>query len=98
MKINFPTQQVNLNKQISGTEEEGGKEVPFSEFLNGALQQVSDLQNESDKLNDAFALGKTDNIHQVMIAAEKADLAMQFTVQVRNKILDAYNEIMRMPV
>lgn len=98
MKINFPTQQVNLNGNGAAGADNEDKDVSFSEFLNGALQKVSDLQNESDQLNEAFALGKTDNISQVMIATEKAEMAMQFTVQVRNKILDAYNEIMRMPV
>jgi len=56
------------------------------------------LELESQALANAFALGKTDNIHQVMIAAEKADIALQFTLQIRNKILDAYNEIMRMQI
>lgn len=99
MKIDFSTQQVNLNNQgILGSDKDNNDSVSFSDFLNGAIQQVSDLQNQSDQLNEDFALGKTDNIHQVMIAAEKADMALQFTVQIRNKILDAYSEIMRMPV
>jgi flagellar hook-basal body complex protein FliE len=49
-------------------------------------------------LTEDFAAGRTDNIHQVMIAAEKSDIALQFTMQIRNKILDAYNEIMRMQI
>jgi flagellar hook-basal body complex protein FliE len=43
-------------------------------------------------------MGLNDNLHQVMIASEKADIALQFTVQIRNKILEAYQEIMRMNV
>lgn len=70
----------------------------FSDYMKGALDKTNDLQIESSQITNDFAAGKTDNIHQVMIAAEKADIALQFTMQVRNKVLDAYNEIMRMQV
>jgi flagellar hook-basal body complex protein FliE len=72
--------------------------MSFGEFLQEALNKVSELQVQSEKLNEDFAAGRTDSIHEVMIATEKADIALQFTMQIRNKILDAYNEIMRMPV
>ncbi len=78
-----------------GTEEKG---VSFSDYLKAAINQVSDLQLGSEKITEDFAAGKTDNIHQVMIAAEKADVALQFTMQIRNKIMDAYSEIMRMQI
>lgn len=99
MRIETPVQslQNNFQKGISGSES-GTKGLSFGEFLNSAIQQVSGLQKESEKLNEALALGLTDNIHQVMIASEKASVAMQFTMQVRNKVLDAYQEIMRMPI
>lgn len=97
MKINFPVQQVNLNNSSNNsTQKTEGKS--FMEFLNNALSEVNRLQLESESLNEAFAMGRNDNIHQVMIAAEKAEIALQFTLQIRNKILDAYQEIMRMPV
>ncbi len=97
MKIDFPSQQVNLNTNVNNapSKSEG---VSFTEFLNSAVSDVNKLQLESERLNEAFAMGKNDNIHQVMIAAEKAEIALQFTVQIRNKILDAYQEIMRMQV
>jgi flagellar hook-basal body complex protein FliE len=72
--------------------------ISFSEFLNDALSKTNDLLVESQELTNDFAAGKTDNIHQVMIAAEKANIALQFTMQIRNKIMDAYNEIMRMQI
>ncbi|HOE56109.1 MAG TPA: flagellar hook-basal body complex protein FliE [Bacillota bacterium] len=97
MKVNFPTQQLNIN---TGTKNEVSKTkgLSFMDFLNNALQETNKLQLESEQLNEAFAMGKNDNLHQVMIAAEKADIALQFTIQIRNKILEAYQEIMRMPV
>jgi flagellar hook-basal body complex protein FliE len=72
--------------------------IPFSDYLNQALNNTNSLLLDSEKLADEFAAGKTDNIHQVAIASEKADLALQFTMQIRNKILDAYMEIMRMTI
>ncbi len=71
-------------------------EVSFRDFLKNELNKVNDLIIQSDRLSEDFAAGKTDNIHQVLIAVEKADIALQLTLQIRNKILDAYNEIMRM--
>ncbi|MFZ5987444.1 MAG: flagellar hook-basal body complex protein FliE [Bacillota bacterium] len=70
----------------------------FGDYLNEAIKQVSRLENESKMIAEDFAAGKTDNIHQVMIAGQKADIALQFTMQIRNKILDAYNEIMRIQI
>lgn len=97
MKISFPSQQININSNSTkSTDMSSG--VSFSEFLNDAVSNVNKLQLEAEALNEAFAMGRNDNLHQVMIAAEKADIALQFTIQVRNKILEAYQEIMRMPV
>lgn len=72
--------------------------VPFSDYLTQALDNTNNLLLDADRLADEFAAGKTDNIHQVTIAAEKADVALQFTMQIRSKILDAYSEIMRMQI
>ena len=72
--------------------------IPFSDYLNEALDNTNQLLLDSDKIATDFAAGKTDNIHQVVIAAEKADIALQFTMQIRTKIMDAYNEIMRMQI
>lgn len=97
MQINFPVQPINVNAN-SNSSEIKSEGVSFADFLNNAISDVNKLQLESERLNEAFAMGKNDNIHEVMIAAEKADIALQFTVQLRNKLLDAYQEIMRMPV
>jgi len=68
------------------------------DYLNSAIEKTNNLIIESEQLSEDFAAGKTDNIHQVIIAAEKADIAFQLTMQIRNKIMDAYNEIMRMQI
>ena len=72
--------------------------IPFSDYLKQALNSTNTLLVEADNLANDFAAGKIDNIHQVTIAAEKADVALQFTMQIRNKIMDAYSEIMRMQI
>lgn len=72
--------------------------IPFSDYLNEAVNNTNQLVLDSDRIAEDFAAGRTDNIHQVEIAAEKADIALQFVMQIRNKILDAYTEIMRMQI
>jgi len=72
--------------------------IPFSDYLKEALYNTNDLLLEADRLADDFAAGRTDNIHQVILAGEKANIALQFTLQIRNKLLDAYTEIMRMQI
>lgn len=98
MKIDFPSQLTNINSGANTVPDTGSAKVSFSDFLNNAISEVNNLQIQSEQLNEAFAMGKNDNIHQVMIAAEKADMALQLTIQLRNKVLEAYQEIMRMPI
>jgi len=76
--------------------EEGKKN--FGEFLTEALGEVNSLQQDAAKASFNLAAGNLQDISQVTIAAEKATIAMQLTMQVRNKVVDAYQEIMRMQV
>jgi flagellar hook-basal body complex protein FliE len=70
----------------------------FKEMLYDAIDTVSDLQRNADELMTKLAIGETQDIHQVMIAVEEVNLALQLTLQIRNKMLEAYQEIMRMQV
>ena len=70
----------------------------FAQTLNEAIENVNELQKTSDKAMQNLATGRTDNVAEVMISAEKADIALKLMVQVRNKIIDAYQEIMKMQV
>jgi len=70
----------------------------FSDTLKDAINSVNQLQVQSDKSIQNLASGKTDNIAEVMVAAEKADIALKVMVQVRNKMIDAYQDIMKMQV
>lgn len=70
----------------------------FAETLKEAVGQVNELQKTADVKAQELATGKTDDVAGVMLASEKADIALRTMVQVRNKIIDAYQEIMRMQV
>ena len=70
----------------------------FADTLKEAVNNVNDIQLDADRKAQELATGKTDDIAGVMIATEKADVALRAMVQVRNKIIDAYQEIMKMQV
>lgn len=70
----------------------------FGETIKSAVSGVNDLQVNADQLAQKLAVGDPVEIHQAMIAMQKASTALQFTIQVRNKIIDAYQEVMRMQV
>ncbi|HHX74335.1 MAG TPA: flagellar hook-basal body complex protein FliE [Firmicutes bacterium] len=74
---------------------EGGD---FAGMLKDALGEVNKLQVKADEAALQLANGQAEDVHQVMIAVEQAMLAMQLTVQIRNKILEAYQEIARMQI
>jgi len=70
----------------------------FGNLLQKALQEVDRLQDEAEAASRAFVEWKVEDLHQVILAGEKAALALQLTVQVRNKVVEAYQELMRMQV
>jgi len=84
---------------LSGIKQPTKTEGGFGGVFDSAMQLLSDTNNqiaEADQLALDFTLGKVDSIHEVMIAQEKANVALQYTVQLRDGFLDAYNEIMRL--
>lgn len=70
----------------------------FGDVFKNALKEVSAAQNVSDKKTDQLLTGEVKNVHEVMIASQKASLSLQMTMQVRNKVVEAYQEVMRMQV
>jgi len=67
-------------------------------FFKELVGKVNDLSQQSDQAIQGLATGENRNLHETMIAVEKASLSFQFMSQVRNKALEAYQEVMRMPV
>ncbi len=70
----------------------------FKELVERYLEEVNDLQQQADKAVFELVSGRTDNLHQVVAAISEADLSFRLMMQIRNKLLDAYKEIMRMQV
>lgn len=74
---------------------EGGS---FKDMLTGAIEQADGLYQVTQADTQALLSGEVDNIAQVMINSTKSSVALEMVVAVRNKVVDAYNEIMRMQV
>ncbi|HWQ75904.1 MAG TPA: flagellar hook-basal body complex protein FliE [Syntrophomonas sp.] len=73
-------------------------ERSFSQILTDQLEEADKLQKNSDRLIEAFLIGEPVEIHEMMIAAEKADLAIRQTVEIRNRVIDAYKQITNMQI
>ena len=68
----------------------------FSETLKSFYSQVNDQINEADQKTQEFATGKQNDLHEIMIATEKANISFRLLLQIRNKLLEGFQEIMRM--
>ncbi len=72
--------------------------VGFKETVSNFVNEVNDLQVKAGESVENFATGKVENVHEVMIAMSKAEVSFKFMMETRNKLIDAYKEIMRMQV
>ena len=70
----------------------------FENTLKKFINDVNSLQNQASESIEKLATGEVEDVHQVMIAVEEANTDMEFMLEIRNKIMEAYQEIMRMPV
>ncbi len=70
----------------------------FGKILEDSIEKVNELQKAADKSVEEVAQGKSDNIIGTVIALEKADQSLKLMTEVRNKVVEAYNQIMRMQV
>ena len=81
-----------------GTAKPIGPAEGAGKFFSELVSKVNDLQTQSDKAIQGLASGENKNLHEVMISMEKASISFQFMSTVRNKALEAYQEVMRMQV
>jgi len=89
-------QQTNVVAPTQGQDTDG---VNFSGLMKSAVNQVNETQQAAGKLKTAFEMGDPNvSLADAMIASQKASVAFQATVQVRNKLVAAYEEVMRMSV
>ena len=83
-----PPEQVGRREEATG----------FKESLAQSVREIDGLQKEADQAIETMAAGEPKDVHEVMIAMEKAGISLRLMVQVRNKIMTAYEEIMRLQV
>lgn len=76
------------------------KDAPpgFADLLAESIQSVEELSEESNRMTVDLSLGRPVELHQVMLASTKAQIALELLIEIRNKIIEAYQEISRMPV
>ena len=93
-----PITPISLESAPNLSSGEGAQKAgtDFSKFLNDALSQVNALQANAEAASLQLATGQVQDMSTVMIALEKASLSLSLTVSVRDKAIDAYNQIMRM--
>jgi flagellar hook-basal body complex protein FliE len=68
----------------------------FAETIEDSLAKVNEMQADKSRMIQEFASGKTQNVHELMITLQKAGLAMDMTSAVRNKVMQAYKDLMSM--
>ena len=77
---------------------QGSSEAPFSEFVKRSLADVNRQMLTADQAIDDLATGKNQDIHNTMIAVQKAEISFELVMQIRNKLVSAYDEIRRMSI
>jgi len=93
---NAPTLKAMEAEGMSTSGVEGAK--GFGQMLADSITKVNEAQQTADHSIKELAAGRTKNIHETMLQIENADASLKLMMQVRNKVLDAYKEIMRMQV
>lgn len=82
---------------VKGTEQSSGQSG-FADILSEAIGSVKEAEKSAGEQNAALLTGEVDDLHTPLVEAQKAELILSLAVQVRNKVIEAYNDIMRMQV
>ncbi|TVQ78247.1 MAG: flagellar hook-basal body complex protein FliE [Bradymonadales bacterium] len=88
----------DLEKAIRSPKASSSSEESFGDMLKEKISQVDEAQKAADVAAKDFATGKSRNLHEAILAMEMADTSLRMAVTVRNKVIEAYQEIMRLPV
>lgn len=91
----LPSTALPGNSPKAGTAFKSGNVPAFENFLKSAVENANQTESETNAETLRIAAGESDSLHTLAINSAKAELALMTLVQVRNKALDAYNEIMR---
>ena len=90
--------QLPVGTAISREAEPPSNSDSFGKMLTDSINQVNRLQVDADSSINDLATGKQIDIHQTMIAMEKASISFELMMQIRNKVISAYDRVMRMPI
>ena len=93
-----PTQSVNELTNNSALKTSSEVQQTFADALKNAVAKVNDQQIQSDTATEKLINGEDIELHEVMIASQKASVTLNTTLEIRNKVVEAYQEIMRMSV
>jgi flagellar hook-basal body complex protein FliE len=93
-----PIHESRIPEGVKLPQNQNPKGPAFAEVLKESLDQVNALQAQKTEKIEDLVTGKANSIEEVMIAVEEANLAFEMTMQVRNKLVEAYNELLRMQV
>lgn len=88
--------RANAANSVGKTEDLPQGSASFGSIFTNLVKQADEQYQVADAGTQSLLAGETDNLAQVMIDATKAEMSLNMVIQVRNKVLDAYNEIMRM--
>ena len=89
-------QQIEKGISIDKANKSGkGEKENFADFLKNAINEVSKVEKNADEEIKKVVSGEEKNIHKTLIAVEKADLSFQLMMEIKNKLMDAYQELMR---
>jgi flagellar hook-basal body complex protein FliE len=91
------TQSVGNTAGTQKTQDKSGAQG-FGQALSGALDNLGQMQASSDQAMQKLAAGENIDLHQVMISAEQTDIAFRVALSMRDKLVEAYQEVMRMQV
>ena len=83
---------------VGETKPEGGNGPSFGQILTGLVNDVNTMQVEAGDTVKRFVAGEATDLHEVMIATEKAKTSLDLLMEIRNKAIDAYRELMRTTV
>jgi len=90
-----PSQPTGLDSKVASTASTTGA-PKFDDMLKGFLKDVNQMQNTADQSIQKMVSGEVKDVHQVMLAVEEAKVAFNMMLEIRNKTMDAYNELIRM--
>ena len=96
--INRQISEIQFSKELEAIKSDKKKEVSFDKTLEGFINDVDQAQKFAGESVEKLLTGEIKDIHDVMVAVEKAGTSFELMMEIRNKMIDAYREIMRMQV